>query len=643
MIVTLKDGKELSFVSPTSILAVAEEISTSLAKEAIAGKVNGVLKDVNYVLQDDARLEIITKKDKEIYLDILRHDTAHLLAQAVRGLFPETKIAIGPTIENGFYYDFLPKKNFTAEDLQAIEKQMLKLIDENHEIKREVWNKTKALEFFQKEGEDFKVEIIKDLPEDEEISVYTQGLFTDLCRGPHFSSTAKILKHFKLLKFSGAYWKGDSKREVLQRIYGTAFLTAKELEDYLFMLEEAEKRDHRKLGLQMDLFHTQEEAIGSVFWHPRGYKLYRKIENYIRKKLETRGYAEIKTPQLLNKILWDKSGHSEKFLDDMFIVGSEDEKNSQALKPMNCPAHVLLFKQGIKSYRDLPLRFAEFGACHRNEPSGALHGIMRVRGFTQDDAHIFCTEEQFGDEVKSFCELLQEVYKDFFGDNDIIVKFSDRPENRAGDEKTWDLAEKSLQKAAIAAGLDLVINKGEGAFYGPKLEFTLKDSIGRHWQLGTLQADFIMPKRLGAFYVDKDGEKKHPIMLHRAILGSLERFIGILIEHFGGNLPLWFAPTQVVLATITDNELGYAQEIYDSLREKKIDVVLDSRNEKISYKVREHSHKKVPVIMVVGPRDVANRTVALRFLGKTEQEIKSFEEAIDFIVDSIERKIIVCT
>lgn len=639
MIVTLKDGKELNFGSSVSVLQVAESISKSLAKEAIAGKVNGVLKDLHYMLQDDARLEIITKKDKEIALDILRHDTAHLLAQAVRDLFPHTKVAIGPNIDNGFYYDFLPKRNFTAEDLQAIEKQMLKLIDKNHEIKREVWSKAKALEFFEKEGENFKVEIIKDLPENEEISVYTQGSFTDLCRGPHSSSTAKISKHFKLLKFSGAYWKGDSKGQVLQRIYGTAFLSAKELEDYLFMLEEAEKRDHRKLGLQMDLFHTAEEAVGSVFWHPKGYKLYLKIENYIRKKLAKRGYAEIKTPQLLSKTLWDKSGHSDKFLDDMFIVGSEDDKNPQALKPMNCPGHVLLFKQGIKSYRDLPLRFAEFGACHRNEPSGALHGIMRVRAFTQDDAHIFCTEEQFTEEVKSFCELLQEVYQDFFGDNEIIVKFSDRPENRAGDEETWDLAEKSLQTAAKAAGLDLVLSKGEGAFYGPKLEFTLKDSIGRHWQLGTLQADFIMPKRLGAFYVDKDGEKKHPIMLHRAILGSLERFIGILIEHFGGNLPLWFAPTQVALATITDKELEYAKKIYDSLIKQGIDVIFDSRNEKISYKVREHSHKKVPIIMVVGPRDIENNTITMRFLGKEKQEVQSLEEAIDFVVDSIERKL----
>ncbi len=639
MIVTLKDGKELNFDSAISVLGVAEVISKSLAKDAIAGKVDGVLKDLNYVLQNDASLEIITKSNKEIALDILRHDTAHLLAQAVRDLFPETKVAIGPNIENGFYYDFLPKRNFTQEDLVEIEKQMLKLIDENHEIKREVWSKAKALEFFEKEGETFKVEIINDLPESEEISVYSQGSFTDLCRGPHSFSTAKISKHFKLLKFSGAYWKGDSKGQVLQRIYGTAFLSAKELEDYLFMLEEAEKRDHRKLGLQMGLFHTGEEAVGSVFWHPKGYRLYLKIENYIREKLKTRGYQEIKTPQLLSKILWDKSGHSEKFADDMFIINTEDEKNSQALKPMNCPGHVLVFKQGIKSYRDLPLRFAEFGACHRNEPSGALHGIMRVRAFTQDDAHIFCTEEQFKGEVESFCKLLQEVYKDFFGENEIIVKFSDRPENRAGDEATWDLAEKFLKEAAIEAGLDLITSKGEGAFYGPKLEFTLKDSLGRHWQLGTLQADFIMPRRLGAVYVDKDGEKKHPIMLHRAILGSLERFIGILIEHFGGNLPLWLTPEQVALATITDKELNYAKKVYNSLKEQGVDVVFDSRNEKISYKVREHSHKKVPIIMVVGPKDVQNNTITLRFLGKEEQEVKSFEEAIDFVVDSIKRKL----
>ncbi|MDP6258662.1 MAG: threonine--tRNA ligase, partial [Rhodospirillales bacterium] len=559
-------------------------------------------------------------------LDLLRHDAAHVMAQAVQELFPGTQVTIGPSIENGYYYDFARDEPFSTDDFEAIENKMAEIVDRDLEFFHEVWDRDEAIEFFKAKGEAYKAELIEAIPAGDDVSIYRQGDWVDLCRGPHLPSTGKLGKHFKLMKLAGAYWRGNSDNEMLQRIYGTAWADKKQLKAYLNMLEEAEKRDHRRLGREMELFHIQEEAIGSAFWHPKGWQLYRTVQNYIRNRLEKAGYVEVNTPQLVNRSLWEDSGHWEKFRGDMFI--SEAEDKILAIKPMNCPCHVQIFRHGTKSYRDLPLRMAEFGSCHRNEPSGALHGLMRVRAFTQDDAHIFCTEDQITEETKIFCDLLMSVYKDF-GFEDVVVKFSDRPEVRVGDDATWDKAEKALTDAVNAAGYDYELNPGEGAFYGPKLEFVLRDAIGRDWQCGTHQVDFVLPERLDANYVGEDGEKHRPVMLHRAILGSFERFIGILIENYAGRFPFWLAPLQVVVATITDEAKPYAEKVLEVLKDAGLRAEADLRNEKINYKVREHSVQKVPVILVVGAREAEENTVAMRRLGGKDQEILALETAID--------------
>ena len=615
--VFLKDGSQRQYDHPVSGEDVAKSISPRLAKEAVATRVNGELWDLTRTLPENATIEIVTRQDAD-GLEILRHDTAHVIAEAVKELYPETQITIGPAIENGFYYDFYRETPFTPEDFEKIENRMREIIKRDEKFIREEWKREDAIEFFKKEGEHFKSELIESIPVGETITLYRQGNFIDLCRGPHLPSTGRIGTAFKLMKVAGAYWRGDHRNPMLQRIYGTAWATEQQLKDHLTQLEEAEKRDHRRLGGELDLFHLQEEAPGSVFWHPKGWSIYRNLENYVRARLERTGYVEVKTPQILDRSLWEASGHWEKFRDGMFTVESEDK--TLAIKPMNCPCHVQIFKQGMKSYRDLPLRMAEFGSCHRNEPSGSLHGLMRVRAFVQDDAHIFCTPEQIISETKSFCDLLQEIYKDF-GFSDIRVKFSDRPEKRAGADEVWDLAEQSLIKAATAAGLDYTLNPGEGAFYGPKLEFVLKDTIGRDWQCGTLQVDFVLPERLDASYIGEDGKKHRPVMLHRAILGSFERFIGVLIEHYAGKFPLWLAPVQAVIASITDEANSYAQELCDQLRSRGVRAEADTRNEKISYKIREHSLQKVPYILVVGKRESEEGTVAVRRLGGENQQV----------------------
>jgi len=553
------------------------------------------------------------------------------MAEAVLELFPETQVTIGPAIENGFYYDFHRATAFSEDDLAAIEKRMHEIVDRDEAIVRRVWSRDEAVAFYQKNNEPFKVELVEAIPADETVTFYQQGKFIDLCRGPHAPSTGKIGHAFKLMKVAGAYWRGDSNRPMLQRIYGTAWTSEKDLTAYLTMLEEAEKRDHRKLGKQLGLFHLQEEAAGSVFWHAKGWILYREIEAYVRRRLDAAGYSEVKTPQLVDRSLWEASGHWEKFGENMFTAQSEDER-TLALKPMNCPCHVQIFRQGIKSYRDLPLRMAEFGSCHRNEPSGALHGIMRVRAFTQDDAHIFCTEDQITEESVKFCALLQSIYADF-GFDDVRVKFSDRPEVRAGDDATWDRAEAALTDATHAAGLDTVLNPGEGAFYGPKLEFVLRDAIGRDWQCGTLQVDFVLPDRLDAEYVGEDGNRHRPVMLHRAILGSMERWIGILIEQYSGRMPAWLAPVQIVVASITDSANAYAREVAAAAAAAGLRVETDLRNEKISYKVREHSVMKVPFILAVGGREAEAGTVALRRLGSNDQQVLDAHETISMLRD----------
>ena len=554
----------------------------------------------------------------------MRHDAAHLMAEAVQELFPDTQVTIGPAIENGFYYDFARDTPFTLDDLSKIEARMREIVDRDEPITREEWDREEAIHHFREIGEKYKAEIIQDLPPNETISIYRQGNWKDLCLGPHLPSTAKLGKAFKLMKLAGAYWRGDSNNAMLQRIYGTAWADEKQLKDYLTMIEEAEKRDHRRLGQEMDLFHLQEEARGAVFWHPHGWTLYRALQSYMRRKLDKAGYVEVNTPILVDRVLWEKSGHWEKFGEHMFV--SESEERHLAIKPMNCPCHVQIFNQGIRSYRDLPLRMAEFGACHRNEPSGALHGLMRVRAFTQDDAHIFCTEDQVKAETKAFIDLLQGVYTDL-GFTDIKVKFSDRPTVRAGSDATWDKAEASLRDATDAAGLAWTLNPGEGAFYGPKLEFVLRDAIGRDWQCGTLQADFVLPERLGANYIGEDGAKHHPVMLHRAIFGSFERFIGILIENFAGKFPLWLSPVQATICTITDDARDYAEDVAQALKAAGLRVESDVRNEKINYKVREHSLAKVPVLVVIGKREAEERTVALRRLGGANQEVLALSEA----------------
>ena len=624
--ITLPNQDKKKYNQPVTSMQIAEEISKNLASNAFVSLVNGELWDLERVIEVDSTVSILTQKNKEI-LDVIRHDAAHIMAEAVLELFPETQATIGPSIENGFYYDFFREKKFSLTDLEIIEKRMHEIVDRDEKIFREVWTRKKALEHYSQNNENFKIELVNAIPEDQLITFYRQGDFLDLCKGPHTSSTKKLGHAFKLTKLAGSYWRGDSKNSVLQRIYGTAFLSDKDLKNYLLMIEEAEKRDHRKLGKELDLFHLQDEAIGSVFWHKKGWAIYLEVESYMRRKLNKSEYDEVKTPQVIDRSLWEKSGHWEKFKEHMFMAKGDEDK-ILALKPMNCPGHVQIYKQGLKSYKDLPIRMAEFGSCHRNEPSGALHGIMRVRQFTQDDAHIFCMDNQITSECVIFCELLQAIYKDF-GFADLKVKFSDRPEIRAGDDKTWDKAENALLVAIKAANISYSLNPGEGAFYGPKLEFVLTDAIGRDWQCGTLQVDFVLPNRLGAYYVDIDGQKKNPVMLHRAILGSLERWIGILIEQYSGRMPLWLAPIQVTICSITNNTNDYILKINKDLDKVGIRNEIDLRNEKIGYKIREHSNNAVPIIIVIGDKEQETKTVAVRYLGSKNQENLDLETFIE--------------
>ncbi|MFV9867716.1 MAG: threonine--tRNA ligase [Rickettsia slovaca] len=630
--ISFPDGSIKQFAKNITVYEVANAISMSLAKAAMVAEINGELQDLSIVIDNDCKLRILTAKDPEC-LEIIRHDAAHLTAEAVKELFPETQVTIGPAIENGYYYDFARDKPFTTDDLAVIEAKMQELSQKNEQVTRELWDRDKAVEFFKSIGEHYKAEIIASIPAGEPITLYRQGNFIDLCRGPHAPSTG-VVKHFKLMKVAGAYWRGDSRNEMLQRIYGTAWATKEQLDSYLLMLEEAEKRDHRKLGRELDLFHFQEEAQGMVFWHDKGWSIYNTIEQYIRKKIRKNGYTEVKTPVLVDKSLWEASGHWEKFRDDMFALETDDK--TLALKPMNCPCHVQIFKQGIKSYRDLPLRMSEFGLCHRNEASGALHGLMRVRSLVQDDAHIFCAVEQITDETVSFCKLLTEVYKDF-GFTDIKVKFSDRPEIRAGSNEVWDKAENALKEAVEQAGFNYTLNPGEGAFYGPKLEFVLTDAIGRQWQCGTLQMDFVLPERLDASYVAASGEKKRPVMLHRAILGSLERFIGILIEEYAGRFPLWLAPVQVAIATITSDLNDYALEVQKALIDNGVRTDFNISPDKINYKIREFSNQKIPMIAVIGKQEQENKQVAIRRLGTTDQEVLSVEQLIAVVKEENEK------
>jgi threonyl-tRNA synthetase len=610
--VTLPDGSQREFPQAVTVLDVAADIGPGLAKAALAGKVDGQMVDTSFLIELDAELAIITSRDDEA-LELMRHDAAHVMAQAVQELYPDTQVTIGPAIENGFYYDFARETPFTPDDLGKIEQRMKEIVKRDLPIQREVLERDEAIRVFGEIGETYKVEIINDIiPEGEEVSVYRQGEWFDVCRGPHLPSTGKLGKGFKLMKLAGAYWRGDSDNEMLQRIYGTAWRDRKELNAYLKRLEEAEKRDHRKLGKVMDLFHTQEEAPGMVFWHDAGWQIYLVIQDYIRGQLRNHGYQEVHTPQIIDRSLWEKSGHWEKFHADMFTT--ESENRTYAIKPMNCPAHIQIYNQGLKSYRDLPLRLAEFGSCTRNEPSGTLHGLMRVRNFVQDDAHIFCTENQIEGEVSAFIDLLFQVYADF-GFDEVSVKFSTRPENRVGEDILWDKAEAALQAVLDAKQLDWELQPGEGAFYGPKIEFNLKDCLERVWQLGTIQLDFSMPDRLGAHFIAEDGSKQVPVMLHRAILGSLERFIGILIEHHAGALPLWLAPVQAVVLNITDNQADYARKVEESLRNKGMRVKSDLRNEKIGFKIREHTIRRVPYLLVIGDREAEAGTVAVRTRG----------------------------
>ena len=610
--IKLPDGKKIPFSKKIDGFQIAKKISSSLAKDACVMTVNGELKDLSFCINKNAKVKIITQKDKE-GLEVIRHDAAHVLAMAVQELFPKTQVTIGPVIENGFYYDFSRKEPFSNEDLQKIENKMKEIIDRDELTKREVWKRDEAIKHFKKIGEQYKAEIIEDIPRNEEISIYHHGKWHDLCKGPHLPSTGKIGKAFKLTKVSGAYWRGNSNNEMLQRIYGTCWRNKKELDEYLLRLEEAEKRDHRKLGKEMDLFHFREESPGAVFWHHKGWTLFQTLVGYMRQKQQKAGYREINTPEILDKTLWEQSGHWEKFGENMFTSETPDEKIF-AIKPMNCPGCIQVFNQGLKSYRDLPLKLSEFGKVHRYEPSGALHGLLRVRAFTQDDAHIFCTEDQITSESKIVCDLILSIYKDF-GFENIRINYSDRPKIRVGSDEIWDKAEKALINAMEATGLEYSFNPGDGAFYGPKLEFVLRDAIGRDWQCGTLQVDLNLPGRLGATYIGEDGQKKTPVMLHRALFGSLERFAGILIEHYAGHLPFWLSPLQIVVATITSDSDNYADNIFNQLKDKRLRVEKDIRNEKIGYKVREHSTAKIPVIMVVGKKEVENKTISVRRLG----------------------------
>ena len=627
--ITLPDNSIRSFDGSVDGFELASVIGPGLAKSAMMMIVDGIERDLSFRIEQDCKVVIVTRKDA-VALDLIRHDCAHVMAEAVTELYPETQVTIGPAIENGFYYDFYREKPFTEGDLETIETKMHEIIDRGDPFEREVWARDDAMAHYEKIEEPFKVELIQGIPDDEQISFYRQGNFLDLCRGPHAPSTKHVGHAFKLMSVAGAYWRGDSSKPMLQRIYGTAWPDDKKLKAYLNMLEEAEKRDHRRLGRELDLFHMQEEAVGSIFWHPRGWSLYREIEAHVRRRLEDGDYKEVKTPQLLDKSLWEASGHWDKFRENMFTADSEDDR-TLALKPMNCPGHVQIYKQGLKSYRDLPIRMAEFGSCHRNEPSGALHGIMRVRAFTQDDAHIFCSEDQITSESIIFCDLLRKIYKDF-GFEDVRVKFSDRPGVRAGDDETWDRAEEALKSACEAAGLETTLNPGEGAFYGPKLEFVLRDAIGRDWQCGTLQVDFVLPERLDANYIASDGSKKRPVMLHRAILGSMERWIGILIEQYAGRFPMWLAPVQLVITTITSDNDDYAYKVLEECKKAGLRAAVDTRNEKINYKIREHSNAKIPVILVVGTKEYENETVAMRRLGGKSQEILALDDAVNTLL-----------
>jgi threonyl-tRNA synthetase len=622
--ITLPDGSKREFPQAVTVAEVAASIGAGLAKAALAGKVDGRLVDTSFLIERDCTLAIVTDKDLE-GIEILRHSTAHLLAYAVKELFPEAQVTIGPVIENGFYYDFSCKRPFTPEDLAKIEARMAELAKRDLPVVREVWPRDKAVDFFKSIGEHYKAEIIASIPAGEDVSLYREGDFVDLCRGPHVPSTGK-LKVFKLMKVAGAYWRGDSRNEMLQRIYGTAWAKKDELDAYLHMLEEAEKRDHRKLGRQLNLFHLQDEAPGMVFWHPKGWVIWQEVEQYMRRLLSANGYLEVRTPQVMDRVLWEKSGHWENYAEHMFTTKAEER--DYAVKPMNCPGHVQIFNQGIKSYRDLPLRLAEFGSCHRNEPSGALHGIMRVRGFVQDDAHIFCTEEQILGESAAFIDLLRKVYADF-GFNDILVKLSTRPEKRIGSDETWDRAEAALAKALEAKGLKYDLQPGEGAFYGPKIEFSLKDCLNRVWQCGTLQLDFSLPGRLGAEYVAEDNNRRQPVMLHRAILGSMERFIGILIEHHAGAFPLWLSPIHAVVMNISEHQADFAETVAEKLRHAGLRAVSDLRNEKISYKIREHSLQKLPYLVVVGDKEKAAGLVAVRARGGQDLGQMSLETFVE--------------
>jgi threonyl-tRNA synthetase len=633
--IQLPDGSERQFAPGVTGTEIAENIGKSLARDAVAIRVNGELRDLSRTLETGAAVAIVTR-DSPDGLELLRHDAAHVLAEAVKELWPDTQVTIGPAIENGFYYDFARKEPFTSEDLDIIEGRMKEIVGRNEIIEREVWARAAAIEFFRAEGEEYKAQIIEDIPASETLTLYRQGKFVDLCRGPHLPSTGRLGNAFKLLRVSGAYWRGDAKNEMLQRIYGTAWANEKQLRQYLTQLEEAEKRDHRRLGKIMDLFHFQEEAPGAVFWHPKGWGLFQNLVDYMRKRQTDAGYREVNTPELMDRSLWEASGHWESFGEHMFTTITEDGRNF-AIKPMNCPGHVQVFKQGITSYRELPYRLCEFGKVHRYEPSGALHGMLRVRAFTQDDAHIFCTPEQISDETVAVCKLILGIYRDF-GFDEVLIKFADRPPVRVGDDAIWDQAEAALKAGLKTAGLDFSYNPGEGAFYGPKLEFVLRDAIGRDWQCGTHQVDLNLPRRLGASYIGEDGQKHVPVLLHRAIFGSLERFIGILLEHHAGNLPLWLAPTQAKVLTITSDANNYALDVVSRLRDAGINADADLRNEKISYKVREHSVAKIPVLMAVGQREVEQNTVALRRLGSKQQQVVELSRVIEQLSEEIRHR-----
>ncbi len=632
--ITLPDGSRREYPAALTVGEVAASIGPGLAKAALAGKVDGQVVDLSHVIAADAQLAIVTEKDAD-GLEVIRHSTAHLLAYAVKQLFPEAQVTIGPVIENGFYYDFAYKRPFTPEDLAAIERRMGELAAKNEPVVRRVLPRDEAVDYFKGMGEHYKAEIIGSIPAGEDVSLYREGGFEDLCRGPHVPSTGR-LKHFKLMKVAGAYWRGDQANEQLQRIYGTAWATKEALQQYLTMLEEAEKRDHRKLGRELDLFHLDEHSPGTVFWHPKGWTVWQEVEQYMRRVYRDSGYQEVKGPQIVDRVLWEKSGHWEKYRDAMFTT--ESDKREYALKPMNCPGHILIFKQGIKSYRDLPLRYGEFGQCHRNEPTGGLHGIMRVRAFTQDDGHIFCTEDMILPECVAYTALLQKVYKDF-GFTDIIYKVATRPAARIGSDAIWDKAEHALMESLRASGCDYVIAPGDGAFYGPKIEYTLKDAIGREWQCGTMQVDFSMAERLGAEYVAEDSSRRHPVMLHRAIVGSLERFIGILIEQHAGALPAWLAPTQVVVACISENQADYASEVVKTLQKQGVRAAVDLRNDKITYKIREHSLQKVPFILVVGDKEKANGAVAVRARGNQDLGVMPLSDFSQKIAADIASKV----